>query len=79
MTKNVLRAETRAVLAGAYKGKAASRLTHTAIILQNGKIASVLCRRVDAESLADAAADDVNAPPTCERCRAADRRFEAGE
>lgn len=71
-----LRCETRAVLAGAYKGRLGDRsmLTHSVIVWADGTPVTVLCRSVALASLADPHASDVNAAPTCDRCRASDRR-----
>ena len=63
--------ETRAILAGAYRGTSVSRrtlLTHVAVVREDGSIARVLCGRVDIDSLADSGAMDVHAIPTCQTC-----------
>lgn len=61
--------ETRAVLAGAYKGGAAARLLrHVVRIDADGNAIAVLCRRVDLDSLADRFAGDPLARPTCPEC-----------
>jgi hypothetical protein len=61
--------ETRAVLAGAYKGAAgrAALLTHAAVVVE-GDVTAVLCGRVAPESLADEFAADTTAAPTCATC-----------
>lgn len=63
--------ETRAVLAGAYKGKGpeAAMLTHVVDPCEQP-----LCHRVSAENLADPYATDVNAPATCKTCARRDPR-----
>lgn len=68
-----MRFKTLAVLAGAYKGKAAQQaatLTHTFDSIED----RVLCGRVKVESLADDNASDVRARPTCVVCLARDPR-----
>lgn len=64
--------ETRAVLAGAYTGKGSysrSTLTHSVEVDKTGEVVRVLCGRVSTGSVADRFAGDVQAEPTCERCR----------
>jgi hypothetical protein len=56
--------ETRAVLAGAYRGGIASTLTHSYDVDAD----RTLCNRVKAESIADTYADDIDAAPTCPAC-----------
>lgn len=68
--------ETRAVLAGAYKGKRLSErqlLTHT-VRLDDGRFAAVLCGTVDLDSMAECEEDDIEAEPTCPRCAKKDPR-----
>ncbi len=69
--------ETREVLAGAYLGPNKSRgrmLSHAAVVTEDGCLVSVLCRRVSVDSLADAKAQDILLPPTCDYCGRALRR-----
>lgn len=69
--------ETRAVLAGAYKSRAAqdgAKLSHSYDV-QGGR---VLCGRVDEDSIADEYATDTQAEPTCQHCRRLDPRFRRG-
>jgi hypothetical protein len=66
--------ETREVLAAAYLGPTTPHgrmLSHAAVVNEDGAVASVLCRRVSVDSLADRGASDPSATPTCDRCRAA--------
>lgn len=70
------RIETRDVLAGAYRGRAAkidATLSHAVSI--EGDRERVLCGRVKVESIADAGAGDVDAAPDCPTCLARDPRF----
>lgn len=69
--------ETRAVLAGAYKGKRLSlRTLHTHTVrLDDGRFAEVLYKTVELDSMADSEADDPNVPPTCPRCAKKDPRW----
>jgi hypothetical protein len=63
--------ETRAVLAGAYRGPDVSRrqlLTHAVAVDETGRELAVLCNRVGLDSLADRQASDPSAPPTCPSC-----------
>jgi hypothetical protein len=66
--------ETRAVLAGAYKGQRASLkslLTHAVWLDDQGNDRGVLCQGVKLYSIADPNAGvDVNSIPTCARCAA---------
>ena len=62
--------ETRAVLAGAYVS-AMTMLTHAVTVDADGRDASVLCKRVKLDSLADAYAlttEGRQAEPTCQVC-----------
>lgn len=62
--------ETRAVLASAYKkNHPLSFLTHEVVVSDAGRIERVLCGRAKIESIADPCASDVNAAPTCPRCK----------
>lgn len=69
-----VRTQTRAVLAGAYKGRRASLkqlLTHTVLLDEKDQAVSVLCGRVELDSIADASSLDEQAraaAPTCQRC-----------
>ncbi len=65
--------ETRCLLAGAYKGKAAQErafLTHVV----NVATGRALCGGVKPDSVCDAGAGDVNAVASCPRCAAKDPR-----
>jgi hypothetical protein len=66
----VVRWETRAVLAGAYRGKGLDRstLTHLVGIDAAGNDVRVKCRGVKIDSLADPYASDPDVAPTCPRC-----------
>jgi hypothetical protein len=71
----VVRWETRAVLAGAYRatrghspGPDRTTRTHLVGIDAAGNDVRVKCRGVKIDSLADTYAGDVNAAPTCPRC-----------
>jgi hypothetical protein len=66
--------ETRAILAGAYRGRSVSdrpMRTHVALVLDDDTVSRTLCNRVDRDSLADAGATptDPNLAtcPTCAR------------
>ena len=63
---------TCAVLAGRYKGKMVTTLTHSWSV-ESGR---VLCGRVSEESLTES--PDANAEPTCPNCRRIDLRFVRG-
>lgn len=65
--------ETRAVLAGAYRGRSAS-LAATRTHSFDTRTGRVLCGGVKADSLADVMADNPNLPPTCPTCRKRDLR-----
>jgi hypothetical protein len=70
--------ETRAVLAEAYKGMRHPFIemhTHTIEFEHYDADGRVLCSRVKLSSLADPAADDETAPPTCPTCLRRDPRF----
>ena len=74
----MLRFETRAVLAGAYRGHAGliNRLTHTAKIEPGTSLDPVvLCELVLGKSLADPHATDPETAPTCQSCLKLDPRF----
>jgi hypothetical protein len=71
----VVRWETRAVLAGAYRatrghapGPNRTTRTHLVGIDAAGNDVRVKCRGVQLDNLADPYASDVNAAPTCPRC-----------
>lgn len=69
----VVRWETRAVLAGAYratKGGGPDRTTRTHLVGIDaaGNDVRVKCRGVQLDNLADPNAGDVDAAPTCPRC-----------
>lgn len=72
-----MRYETRAVLAGAYRGKAA-RLHATLTHVLDTKQGRTLCGRVKADSLADAGATATDAAATCEACNQKDPRNQNG-
>jgi len=69
---NTTRFQTRGVLGGAYKGKAAelkALLTHLVDATIDGE--SALCRKVKAGNMADeysASPAELAARPTCEKC-----------
>ena len=63
---------TRAVLAGRYKGKLETTLTHSWSV-ESGR---VLCGGVSEESLTES--PDADAVPTCPNCRRIDLRFVQG-
>ena len=66
-----MRYQTRAVLAGAYRGRRAlldAGLTHVLDVEEN----RVLCGRVDPDNLADRFAMDPAANPTCPICKRRD-------
>lgn len=69
------RLETRAVLAGAYRGariEARTLLTHIALVLDDESISRTLCNRVEVDSLADSGATATDPKlATCTRCRRA--------
>lgn len=79
--------ETRSVLAGAYATNRARRmgrggttlpqtlLTHTVTLDERGAAASVLCNRVQLDSMCDPGAHDTSLPPTCPVCLRRDPRF----
>jgi len=65
--------ETRAILAGCYRGRAlAGNVTHAVSV--DGASEVVLCGRVSPEHLADPHACDTAQPPTCKACRKKDPR-----
>lgn len=69
--------ETRAVLAGAYRGGRASlktTLSHTVEVDDAGRARRVLCNDVALDSIADRHAADPDAKPTCPRCVKKDPR-----
>ena len=61
--------ETRAVLAGAYRGKMRRTLTHSVEIDGNLVEVRVLCGNVALDSLCDRLCSDPHAPPSCVKCR----------
>jgi hypothetical protein len=67
--------ETRAVLAGAYRGRAATgaMLRHAVRVDADGHAVAVLCTRVALDNLADRHAGDPLAAPTCAVCLQAAR------
>lgn len=67
--------QTRAVLAGAYKSRVKTTLTHAAELNEAGREIAVLCGRVKVESLADECATDPFALPTCRVCRSRVQRY----
>lgn len=72
--------ETREVLAGAYPGFRPNTrmLSHCAVVDEGGALVSVLCNRVDVNSLADRhAGESVTAAPTCKSCASKLRRARA--
>lgn len=72
----MVRLQTRAVLAGAYRGQMRSTLTHTVAVNEDGSDAYVKYKCVEVDSLADEHASDPNAPPTCKKCLRRDPRFQ---
>lgn len=72
-----MRYQTRAVLAGAYRGRdrdGSPRDRHLLTHVLNTDTGLVLCRGVYSKSLADEEADDVAATPTCTVCARKDPR-----
>ena len=69
--------ETRAVLAGAYRGGRRSlkvTLTHAVEVYAGCYDIRVLCGGVDLDSLADSGSMNTSEPPTCPRCAKKDPR-----
>lgn len=68
--------ETRAVLAGAYKGQIRETLTHTLQVDDPNYVKiRVLCANVKLDSLCDPYGSDRNAKPTCYVCARHDPRW----
>jgi len=61
---SIMRYETRAVLAGAYKNRKQVYLTH----ILDTETNSVFCARAHPDNLADPFATNIKAPPTCKMC-----------
>lgn len=71
--------ETREVLADAYQGgrRSLSSMLRHIVERRYGKDIRVLCGRVSLESVDCRGACDLDAEPTCQRCIAKFRKFQA--
>jgi len=68
--------QTRNVLAGAYKARPKSMLSHVVEVDADGYDLRVLCKRVDLDSIVDSGEGGHDRPATCPVCAKRDPRTE---